>query len=272
MSRTARPSALGAACFAAAAAILALSGADGRSALAQQSTPTTDTASRGFYFQGDAGYAVTRDTDLKRIEGSNNTIGPAAFPMRGDIGEGAAVALSVGYDLGNAYRIDISVQRLIGLETEMRHQQNAASSNLSITRGDVTAWTFMVGGAVHPLSRMAPDLLPRWFSPYLRAGIGLAYIETDRLRTLPGGAFAGAGPFSTPGGTATKFAWTLGAGVDLKLAERVTLDVGYRYLDLGKLNYDSGTLTGPGISEPFGRASGAELQTHTFTMGLRYRF
>ncbi|MBL8670046.1 MAG: porin family protein [Alphaproteobacteria bacterium] len=258
--------------FAAAMGILVLAAAGGSAAIAQQSATAESAGARGFYFQGDAGYALTRETDIKRIDGPNSTIGTAAFPMHGDIGEGAAVGLSVGYDLGNAYRIDVSVQRLIGLETEMRHRQSTASSSQSITRGDVTAWTFMVGGAVHPLSRMAPDLLPRWFSPYLRAGIGLAQIEADRLRTQPGGAFSGSGPFSTPGGTATKFAWSLGAGVDLKLAERITLDVGYRYLDLGKLSYDSGTLTGPGVSEPVGRATGAELQTHTFTMGLRYRF
>jgi opacity protein-like surface antigen len=242
-------------------------------AMAQQAAAQQrEQSARGFYVQGDAGYVISRETDLKRIDGANNSIGTAAFPMHGDIGEGAAVVLSFGYDLGNAYRLDVSVQRLIGLETDMRHQQSAASSSQSVTRGDVTVWTFMVGGALHPLSRLAPDLLPRWFSPYLRAGIGLAHIETDRLRTQPGGAFAGAGPFSTPGATATKFAWTLGAGVDLRLADRVTLDVGYRYMDLGKLNYDSGTLTGPGFSEPVGRVTGAELQVHTFTMGLRYRF
>ena len=54
------------------------------------------------------------------------------------------------------------------------------------------------------------------------------------------------------------FAWQLGAGVGVKVAERTTLDLGYRYLK-------------PNSFDTHGLGDG-KLECHNIMLGLRYQF
>jgi len=75
--------------------------------------------------------------------------------------------------------------------------------------------------------------------PFLGAGLGVA---RNRLRSV---AYrfplisAGA-TTSTPEGSSSDLAWLLTAGVSVPLSERLSLDVAYRFTDLGSLTSPSG--------------------------------
>ena len=62
------------------------------------------------------------------------------------------------------------------------------------------------------------------------------------------------------------FAWLVGAGFSYDLTERVALDAGYRYVDLGEFSY--ALRMGP---TPAGRFT-MSLASHEFALGVRVRF
>jgi len=69
------------------------------------------------------------------------------------------------------------------------------------------------------------DLAPyTWFTPYLQAGIGLTQMEYT---------------FNYADGSnkydEDNFTWSLGAGISAKMTNRLNLDIGYRYFDMGKI-------------------------------------
>lgn len=76
------------------------------------------------------------------------------------------------------------------------------------------------------------DFMPYyWFTPYINAGIGytrsklsFANSTVDTHYSLKEGAFT----------------WSLGAGLSLKITNRLNLDAGYRYFDMGELSIYNG--------------------------------
>ena len=99
------------------------------------------------------------------------------------------------------------------------------------------------------------------FTPYLGAGLGLAYNKTDAVSfTGPANVISGDSRWS--------LAWSLMAGVGISLTERTTLDIGYRYLDVGRA--ESGTIDNLGNAFPKVRID--DLAAHEFKIGLRMAF
>jgi len=93
----------------------------------------------------------------------------------------------------------------------------------------------------------------RPWSPYAGAGIGAARIEASDLKVSgqPMGS-----------GSAIVFAYQLGAGVDLSLTERISLDLGYRFF----------SSTRPSFSEAGGRKFDIDYMSHSAMLGLRVGF
>lgn len=80
----------------------------------------------------------------------------------------------------------------------------------------------------------------------------------------------GSGTATTPGASKTSFAWGLAAGVGVDVTPQVAVDVGYRYLDLGKVETGRGEARLGGA--PFGTVAPvtAALNVHVLSVGLRY--
>lgn len=96
------------------------------------------------------------------------------------------------------------------------------------------------------------------FQPYIDAGIGGASNTIDTLYTPLGGGTA------ISGNSRTSLALGLGAGYPV--TPNVTLDVAYRYLDLG--DAETGASDTAGAIAPLK----ADVREHTVTMGMRYMF
>jgi opacity protein-like surface antigen len=58
------------------------------------------------------------------------------------------------------------------------------------------------------------------------------------------------------------------AGVGYQITDRMTVDFGYRYLDMGKA--ESGTIDSAGFTNPRVRID--DLAAHEFKVGIRYSF
>jgi opacity protein-like surface antigen len=77
----------------------------------------------------------------------------------------------------------------------------------------------------------------------------------------------------TPSGTSSGLAWQLAAGVGIAVTSNLTLDVGYRYVDLGSIKVDQGRYNYVNFT-PNTDTNGlkGDLRTHELALGLRYSF
>jgi opacity protein-like surface antigen len=102
------------------------------------------------------------------------------------------------------------------------------------------------------------------FTPYLGVGVGAAYNKTDEVYFTGNPALTN----RIEGDSRWSLAWSLMAGFGVQLTERVTLDLGYRYLDMGKAQ--SGTMDNAGFVNPRVRID--DLAAHELKIGLRFGF
>jgi len=136
---------------------------------------------------------------------------------------------------------------------------DAAPSSYS---ADITSYNVMVNGYVDfPLQRT------KTIVPYVGGGLGYARNKIDdisnpNLPPLPPGSS------TLPGGTKSGLAWQVSLGVGIQLAPKIILDIGYRYLDSGKIETSAGNVTGF-FAQPYDGATGY-LRAHELQLGVRF--
>lgn len=102
------------------------------------------------------------------------------------------------------------------------------------------------------------------FIPYLGVGVGAAYHRLDDV------FFTGNPNLVNRirGDNDLSLAWSLMAGVGYQFSERMLLDLGYRYIDLGRISSqrsDSAGFVNPAVNFD-------DLTAHEIKVGLRYHF
>jgi opacity protein-like surface antigen len=101
-------------------------------------------------------------------------------------------------------------------------------------------------------------------TPYVGAGVGLAYHIVDDV-------FFTGNPNLTnriKGDSDISFAWSLMAGIGYQVSDRAIIDLGYRYIDMGKAT--SERTDNAGFVNP--RVKIDDLDAHEIKIGLRYHF
>lgn len=99
-------------------------------------------------------------------------------------------------------------------------------------------------------------------TPYLGAGVGVAMHKVDETY-FTGNYYL---PNRIEGNENFSFAWSLMAGVGYQLTDRATLDVGYRYIDMG--DAESGRVDDAGFVNP--KVDIDDLAAHEIKVGLRF--
>ena len=114
---------------------------------------------------------------------------------------------------------------------------------------------------------------PGPFAPFVGAGIGAAHTRIGKTTmTFP------ATTTTVPGGSRTQLAWMAAAGVAVALDERVSLDLAWRYTDLGLVRTSRGpgrVVWRDGSEEPLPldlAPTKARLKGHGIRLSLRYAF
>jgi opacity protein-like surface antigen len=112
-------------------------------------------------------------------------------------------------------------------------------------------------------------------TPYLNVGIGAAFLKLKvdywHDDVVPIGQLYTGGKRRSE----TNFAWNLGAGVGWQISKQLTLDAGYRYVDLGNISSGDHALThvsAGNLSSVINRQKAAGLRQHQLSVGLRYAF
>ncbi len=228
---------------------------------------TAGLAQAQVYLRGDAGYGWARSAGITDTHGADDPYCVICVAESLDhIGGAPALGLGVGYRLNDLLRGDVTATYRGRFNLR---QTDANGTNFSST---IQSWSVLAMAYV--------DVPVDWqgIRPFVGAGIGWA---NNRMGTLQQTFAGGHGAESNPSGSRNNFAWALTAGVAVPLstlwqpAAGWTVDLSYRYADLGRAGTNPGTstLTFGSQSYPL-QTSGVtgNLRVNEALASLRYQF
>jgi opacity protein-like surface antigen len=179
-----------------------------------------------FYGSFHGEFIAFSDSDLEIASTTTNATGDADYDLGFGIG-GAA-----GYYINDDIRVEAEVSYR---ETDL---DNATIGGVTFNNGELELWSVMANTYYN-------YKVNEKFSPYLGAGIGAAYNDSDNE---------------------TAFAYQGMAGVDYKLDDNGTLYGGYRYFGTTEFE-DSYNVSGVGRV-----TSSLDVSQHIIEFGYRYTF
>lgn len=188
-------------------------------------------SSKDFYVRGDLG-AIKQANKMKSSPYENGT----------KFDRSPLYSLGVGYKLSENVRADLNIQyRNIDYKSTF--------DGVGTTQKTKNYTTFLNGYYDFNNSSV--------FTPYVTAGLGIS-------RNVAGNATTSDG-FVYKGNTTNNFAWNTGFGSKVKMTDSFDLDLGYRYVSLGKVKFNDASL--------IRRAgSASKLKFHEVTLGVVYNF
>jgi opacity protein-like surface antigen len=208
-----------------------------------------------FYTTIQAGLSKTISTgDMPILD----QLGAAGNGKSNDLGSGGVIGIGVGRYFNNNIRGEMSLNYRDGHQldtTDTVHTNYSYKANLK------SVSMFLSG--YYDFNSI--NLSGKSLTPYLGGGIGLARNDMDDLDVGLNNSFI----TSIKGKNVTEFAWKLGAGANLNLTEKCSLDFNYQFVNLGK--FKSGSLssnTMTDMQKPFE----GDYRTNELTIGLRYKF
>lgn len=235
----------------------------------------------GVYIKGQVGYGVVTDADLVAGPTAPNSL------VGGVAGQGnLAIALGLGYDFGENWRVELEGETLYNDLGSI----NGQPSSFAKLRADTLRLNLL-----YDFSNFG-----RW-EPYVGAGVGLTRGKltagaTDfvndtgniLIRSLacvgnspPPATISGLGtPITTARGCQvsdrdTNFSWNLMAGLGYDITDNLSWDTNYTYTDIGDFNYDGVYNTANPVDGPLFGGLETQLEgaaTHVLKTGFRYRF
>lgn len=103
------------------------------------------------------------------------------------------------------------------------------------------------------------------FTPYLGAGVGVTRIKNKQ--SLNPEFFIESDSQSD---TSNTFTWSANVGVAYQVTENVALDLGYRYVDAGEIEFNTNNSVFFGPNSDM--KTTADLVSHDYSLGIRYNF
>jgi opacity protein-like surface antigen len=191
----------------------------------------------GWYIRGDAAWAFEKDPVLSPDAGYSST----------QIKNNWSADLGAGYKFNNWFRGDLTLG-LFGSQPISVGGAPYTGSTPYVTGGELKKYVLLLNGYVD---------LGTWYgiTPFVGVGVGGAdIINSVNVVSTSASAF-------TASNQKYNFAWALMAGAAYNLSENATVELGYRYVNLG--NSAGGTSFS-------GVASSKNLSAQEIRLGVRY--
>jgi opacity protein-like surface antigen len=210
---------------------------------------TSDAGDDGsYYFKGEIGYGFPNDPS--QVTGG----GTSAENESND--NFRKYGIGLGFNPDGPMRTELS----FGYSPDMKATSNLPN-NLN-AKGKMDNYLLMIN-AYYDFEEVEQS-----FVPYISGGLGLSRMVTDDSNTTNA---AGTVNVSERGETKDNLGWALGLGAAIKMEENVSLDIGYRFLAMGKAEQ-----SGEFFGTPFNPSnSGARIDNifaHELYLGLRIGF
>ena len=236
----------------------------------------------GLYLRGDIGVGSYTQPNLSVL---TNGL-PISVPAPGSfaivdksLGSAAFGGVGIGYAINNWFRVDVTGEYRTGARFGAMDEvvfANAASPTGFINQrngynGQVSSTVFLANAYVDLGTFCQLGCL----TPFLGAGVGYANNSFSGVNdtstqfafdpvTNTFGAPFGATQSVFRSKTKGSLAWALMAGVSYDVSKNVKLEVGYRYLNLGKAE------TGGLVGQSSDTLRVANLASHDFRLGMRW--
>lgn len=209
-----------------------------------------------WYVQADAGYGWAADAGLNNVSETGNIL---VYSPLDKLGKSFSYGVAVGYNINENIRTELAFTIRDGFE--LKDTDTGLDPNYNF-KGDVQSIATMAN-AYYTWNKAL-------FSPYVGAGLGYSQ---NKIKSLAYSAVDRSDGGIAPGGKTNNFAYQLMAGIDYKINAKWTLDLGYRYADLGNIESKSGENVDPsGSSLNTYDGSKGDLKVHEAKLGLRYNF
>ena len=235
-----------------------------------------------FYLRLGIGAEWSRDTSFS--DRDCNAITPAALfgcangpdgrPIGayGDFGSSPAFEIGVGSYINHWLRTEIAVH----YASDFDFSGQANFSGVALNQQPVSADANSLVASLNAYVDLAAlfDHSNVALHPFVGAGIGYARNRISAMTyEFPS---LGAGDVTlTPSGESSNFAWSLSAGVEYQIAADKTVELLYRYTDMGRIRTDVGNITV--VRNGANRliaidSTEADLTSNALMLGFRYRF
>lgn len=154
-----------------------------------------------------------------------------------------SISKTAGVDFDNVWMMSGAVgYRYSYFRAELEYtyrEDHDETSPLGLSGTEFGAQNLMLNGYF--------DFLPNYvISPYISAGIGWAQVSMDTFSYNYGNTIV-------ESNESDNFAWSLGAGMTVRVNKCLNIDAGYRYIDMGDIE-------------------NANINAHEVYFGLRYTF
>jgi len=160
-------------------------------------------------------------------------------------------ALAAGYQFGNGWRSE--AEYTFKQKTEYTNGSTTFSSSFNHLQADVQRMMFNV----YRDYALGYDV-----SMYGTAGLGISKIKAGGWQGVPAREYASS--------SQNNLTYAIGAGISYSPVERFSVDLGYRYVDMGKIESGYNNFTNArGLKD---EQMKAHLVSNEFSLGVRYLF
>jgi opacity protein-like surface antigen len=246
----------------------------------------------GWYLRGDIGMAVNDGSNLSFANSPNPLAGTYYQPGATQSFNNTSISSSELFDVGVGYQFNSWLRGdITGEYRDGGHFQSlyslsnpnwAQSGNANQISQLLDFYRANTSSAVGLVNLYAD--LGTWYgvTPFVGGGAGVAYNRlygmTDQGQvSFNGGATGPSGGYFNDGAR-TNFAWAVMAGLDFNITPNLKLELGYRYLNLGKIG-SGGSNCANGVNFAANACGGQvtnyvsssnTLASNDFRIGLRY--
>ena len=214
----------------------------------------------GWYLRGHIGMSN------QRIKGLESPLFDIPFEHgwydEGSFGSAPTFGLGVGYQFNDFLRADLTAEYRGAADFTAQDWLRATSPASTLTtnnyRGRKSEWLFLANAYADVGTFYG-------ITPYVGAGIGASRNTISHFRDInvpmQGVAYADSDP-------TWNFAWALHAGLGYQATDKLTVDFGYSYLDLGDAKTSSIRAYDGSVTEAPMHFN--NITSHDFKLGLRY--
>lgn len=197
----------------------------------------------------------------------------SASETKGDDAFGGALA--VGYNFDTLLNVPVRAEIEYAIYSQVKGETSSSSNDSSYgsifsdfygVKQELNIQTLFLN-AYFDIKTGTP------FTPWIGAGLGMAFVrsESSAYYDFDYGRYRRLFEGSAASQNTTNFAWNVGAGIGWKVAEPLTIDLGYRFVSLGEVeNATWGDVIG---YTPVSIKSKTEhLYMHQALLALRFEF
>ena len=222
----------------------------------------------GWYLRGDVGVGITTNNGMRSTFNATDLAGNPYTPpplniVNNSIGDSGVIDVGVGYQMNNWFRADATIGYHSAVPYRMGYTYPASYCGGAGVLNYCTDFYSSQVSALHGLVNGYVDL-GTWYgvTPYIGAGVGLANVKFASLIDYGQGSGVAADR------SQTNLAWALMAGLGYNVNERLKLEMGYRYLNMGRIT--SGQIvcnSSPGCAL---EQQSFTLASHDLRFGMRW--